>query len=57
MRCEENEVDYILKSLSYVFPRIAVRPEDIVYRYSGVRPLPSFRRSPVSSSPSSTPSA
>ena len=40
VRCEDDEVDYILKSLSYVFPGIAVRPEDIVYRYSGVRPLP-----------------
>ena len=40
VRCEDDEVDYILKSLSYVFPGIAVRPDDIVYRYSGVRPLP-----------------
>jgi glycerol-3-phosphate dehydrogenase len=40
VRCEDDEVAYILKSLSYVFPGIAVRPEDIVYRYSGVRPLP-----------------
>src|SRR5690606_16091399 len=40
VRCEEDEVAYILKSLSYVFPGIRVRPEQIVYRYSGVRPLP-----------------
>ncbi len=40
VRCEDDEVDYILKSLSSVFPGIAVRPGDIVYRYSGVRPLP-----------------
>ena len=40
VRCEDEEVDYILKSLSYVFPGIVVQPEDIVYRYSGVRPLP-----------------
>ena len=39
VRCEDHEVDYILKSLSSVFPGIAVRPEQIVYRYSGVRPL------------------
>ena len=26
VRCEDEEVDYILKSLSYVFPGIAVRP-------------------------------
>jgi glycerol-3-phosphate dehydrogenase len=40
VRCEDAEVDYILKSLSYVFPGITVQPEQIVYRYSGVRPLP-----------------
>lgn len=40
VRCEDDEVDYILKSLSYVFPSIAVESEYIVYRYSGVRPLP-----------------
>jgi glycerol-3-phosphate dehydrogenase len=40
VRCEDDEVDYILKSLTYVFPGIEVRPEQIVYRYSGVRPLP-----------------
>jgi glycerol-3-phosphate dehydrogenase len=40
VRCEDDEVEYILKSLSYVFPGIAVRSDDIVYRYSGVRPLP-----------------
>lgn len=40
VRCEPDEVEYILKSLAYVFPDIEVRPEHIVYRYSGVRPLP-----------------
>lgn len=40
VRCEDEEVAYILKSLSYVFPAIPVAPEQIVYRYSGVRPLP-----------------
>jgi glycerol-3-phosphate dehydrogenase len=40
VRCEDSEVDYILKSLSYVFPDIRVEPRHIVYRYSGVRPLP-----------------
>ena len=39
VRCEDGEVDYILKSLSYVFPGLAVGPEHIVYRFSGVRPL------------------
>ncbi|HEY9011016.1 MAG TPA: glycerol-3-phosphate dehydrogenase/oxidase [Devosia sp.] len=40
VRCEDEEVDYILSSLAYVFPGITVKPEHIVYRYSGVRPLP-----------------
>jgi glycerol-3-phosphate dehydrogenase len=39
VRCEDHEAAYILKSLSYVFPTIPVAPEQIVYRYSGVRPL------------------
>lgn len=40
VRCEDEEVDYILTSLAGVFPRIRIAPEQIVYRYSGVRPLP-----------------
>ncbi|QDY70514.1 glycerol-3-phosphate dehydrogenase/oxidase [Qingshengfaniella alkalisoli] len=40
VRCEDDEVDYILNSLAYVFPSVEVRPDQIVYRYSGVRPLP-----------------
>lgn len=40
VRCEDDEVGYILNSLSNVFPGIEVRPGHIVYRYSGVRPLP-----------------
>ena len=42
VRCEADEVDYMFKSLSHVFPHIAVRPEHIVYRFSGVRPLPTM---------------
>ena len=40
VRCEEDERDYILESLRVVFPTIAVRPEDILYTFCGVRPLP-----------------
>ena len=40
VRCESDEVEYMLKSLDYVFPGMDVKPENIVYRYSGVRPLP-----------------
>ena len=34
------EQDYILASLSLVFPGIAIAPEEIVFRFAGVRPLP-----------------
>jgi glycerol-3-phosphate dehydrogenase len=39
-RCDEGEVDYILESLRLVFPSIQVDRSQIVYRYCGVRPLP-----------------
>lgn len=34
------EQDYILASLAQVFPSIVIAPEDIVFRFAGVRPLP-----------------
>lgn len=34
------EQDYILASLSVIFPGIVISPEDIVFRFAGVRPLP-----------------
>ncbi|KAJ54741.1 glycerol-3-phosphate dehydrogenase [Actibacterium mucosum KCTC 23349] len=40
VRCEDDELDYILTSLRHVFPDIRVAPDQIVYTYSGVRPLP-----------------
>ncbi|PSJ59587.1 glycerol-3-phosphate dehydrogenase/oxidase [Kumtagia ephedrae] len=40
IRCEPEEVDYILGSIREIFPRINVEEKDIVYRFSGVRPLP-----------------
>jgi glycerol-3-phosphate dehydrogenase len=39
--CDDAEVDYILDSISRVFPTIKVDRSHIVYRYCGVRPLPS----------------
>jgi len=39
-RCEEDEKSYILQSLKYVFPDIDVRTEQVVFSYSGIRPLP-----------------
>lgn len=39
-RCEDDEKDYILNSLGTVFPDIEVEPSQIVFSYSGIRPLP-----------------
>ncbi|MBD9529514.1 glycerol-3-phosphate dehydrogenase/oxidase [Paracoccus sp. PAR01] len=39
-RCDEAEADYILDSLRLVFPGIALDPGQIVFSYSGIRPLP-----------------
>ena len=40
VRCEDDELRYILQSLAFVFPSITIAEEDIVFRFSGVRPLP-----------------
>ncbi|MBZ4487032.1 glycerol-3-phosphate dehydrogenase/oxidase [Microbacterium sp. cx-55] len=38
--CTDAEVDYFFELIGHVFPRIEVDREQIVYRFSGVRPLP-----------------
>ncbi|MGX5697693.1 FAD-dependent oxidoreductase [Agromyces soli] len=38
--CTEAEVDYFFELVAHVFPGIAVDRSQIVYRFSGVRPLP-----------------
>jgi glycerol-3-phosphate dehydrogenase len=38
-RCTEAEVDYFLEMVGRVFPNIHVSREQIVFRFSGVRPL------------------
>ncbi|GAA1942882.1 glycerol-3-phosphate dehydrogenase/oxidase [Agromyces allii] len=38
--CTEAEVDYFFELIAHVFPAIAVDRSQIVYRFSGVRPLP-----------------
>jgi glycerol-3-phosphate dehydrogenase len=38
--CTEEEVDYFFDLIAHVFPRVPVTREQIVYRYSGIRPLP-----------------
>lgn len=40
VRCDEDEVKYILESVSYIFPSIKIKQSEIVYRFCGVRPLP-----------------
>jgi len=38
--CTDAEIDYFLELIGHVFPNIAVDAEQIVYTFSGVRPLP-----------------
>lgn len=38
-RCSEEEVDYFIEMVGRVFPGIPVTREQIVFRFSGVRPL------------------
>lgn len=45
VRCEKAERDYILQSLAFVLPGITLRPEEIVFQFSGVRPLPTSKDS------------
>jgi glycerol-3-phosphate dehydrogenase len=38
--CTEDEIDYFFDLVAHVFPTIAVDRSQIVYRFSGIRPLP-----------------
>ena len=38
--CTEEEIDYFIELTAHVFPGIPVDRSQIVYRYTGVRPLP-----------------
>lgn len=40
VRCEPDERDYIIDALRGIFPGIAVSASDVVFSYSGIRPLP-----------------
>jgi glycerol-3-phosphate dehydrogenase len=40
-RCTQEEIDYFLTMIEKVFPQIKVAASDIVFTFSGVRPLPS----------------
>jgi glycerol-3-phosphate dehydrogenase len=39
-RCTDEEVEYFLGMIDRVFPGIRVSPGQIIFRFSGVRPLP-----------------
>ncbi|MGM7697030.1 FAD-dependent oxidoreductase [Microbacterium sp. A84] len=39
-RCTDEEVQYFFDLIAHVFPTIKVDRSQIVYRYSGIRPLP-----------------
>ena len=39
--CTDEEIRYFFDLVGHVFPSIDVTPDDIVYTFSGVRPLPS----------------
>jgi len=38
--CTDEEIDYFFELIGHVFPDITVSRDDIVYSFSGVRPLP-----------------
>ncbi|MBX4920456.1 glycerol-3-phosphate dehydrogenase/oxidase [Rhizobium bangladeshense] len=40
VRCEEPEIDYFLQSLRSILPGLRFDRDQIVYTYSGIRPLP-----------------
>jgi glycerol-3-phosphate dehydrogenase len=41
--CDDDETDYMLGMLREVFPGVDIAPEQVIYRYAGVRPLPRAR--------------
>ena len=40
VRCEPDEVEYLLESLRKLLPKLSFSRDQIVYVYSGIRPLP-----------------
>lgn len=40
VRCEDSEIDYLLESLRRLLPKLSFDRSQIVYTYSGIRPLP-----------------
>jgi len=46
--CTDEEIDYFLKLTRRIFPSLSLSSEDIVFRFSGVRPLPRSTNKQVS---------
>lgn len=46
-RCTQDEVDYFIGMIGRVFPDIQVDSSQIVFRFSGVRPLPNIQAKTV----------
>jgi glycerol-3-phosphate dehydrogenase len=44
-RCSDEEIMYFIDMVSIVFPDIDINRDQIIYRFSGVRPLPASERS------------
>ena len=40
VRCMDDEIDYFFKMVPLVFPDIPLKREQIIFQFSGVRPLP-----------------
>ncbi|HEX5839674.1 MAG TPA: glycerol-3-phosphate dehydrogenase/oxidase [Anaerolineales bacterium] len=40
VRCTDEEIDYFLEMVRRVFPSVKLTPDNIVFQFSGVRPLP-----------------
>lgn len=40
VKCDPEERDYILDALRLAFPGIPITPENVIFSYSGIRPLP-----------------
>lgn len=47
LRCEDDEIAYILDSVRLIFPDLPIRREEIVYTFAGTRPLPASDASVV----------
>lgn len=43
--CTREEEEYFIAFIRYIFPDINIEPDQIVFRFSGIRPLPADTRS------------